>query len=31
MSSEKYMGYLEIDIAHTGLNRFAVRIRPISS
>jgi hypothetical protein len=27
MKQEKYISYLELDIANTGLNRFAVRIR----
>ena len=32
MSSDiKYIGYLAIEIANTGLNRYAVRIRPTFS
>jgi hypothetical protein len=27
MDNRKYIGYVELDIADTGLNRFAVRIR----
>jgi hypothetical protein len=27
----KYIGYVELDIANIGLNRYAVRIRPTFS
>jgi len=31
MSGEKYIGYLESQIANIGLNRYAVGIRPTFS